>query len=74
MEKGAARWFENLVRKSLLAAPPTIWGGSHRRVIRKRGAPKFLRSDNGSEFTAQEAQIWLDERQTGPAFIPPGQP
>jgi putative transposase len=45
-----------------------------RRVFRKRGAPKFLRSDNGSEFTAQEVQIWLGDHQTGPAFIPPGQP
>ncbi len=44
------------------------------RVFRKHGAPHFLRSDNGSEFTAQEVQIWLEDHQTGPAFIPPGQP
>ena len=45
-----------------------------RRVFRKRGAPIFLRSDNGSEFTALEVQTWLEDHQTGPTFIPPGQP
>jgi putative transposase len=43
-------------------------------VMAVRGTPAFIRSDNGSEFTAQTVQGWLEDKQVGPAFIPPGQP
>lgn len=43
-------------------------------ILKQRNAPVFLRSDNGSEFTAQAVQYWLAEKKVGPAFIPPGQP
>jgi len=43
-------------------------------VLQKRDAPVFLRSDNGSEFTAEPVQTWLEQKKVGPAFIPPGQP
>jgi putative transposase len=43
-------------------------------VLQQRNAPVFLRSDNGSEFTADTVQIWLADNKVGPAFIPPGQP
>jgi len=43
-------------------------------VISERGAPGFIRSDNGSEFTAHSVQNWLEQHHIGPAFIPPGQP
>jgi putative transposase len=43
-------------------------------VLQKRDAPVFLRSDNGSEFTAEPVQAWLEQKKVGPAFIPPGQP
>ena len=43
-------------------------------VIAERGTPAFIRSDNGSEFTAQNVQDWLENNHIGPAFIPPGQP
>lgn len=43
-------------------------------VMQKRSSPVFLRSDNGSEFTAETVQIWLAKKSVGPAFIPPGQP
>ena len=43
-------------------------------IMKKRNAPVFLRSDNGSEFTAEAVQTWLTEKKVGPAFIPPGQP
>lgn len=43
-------------------------------IMKKRSAPVFLRSDNGSEFTAEAVQTWLAEKRVGPAFIPPGQP
>jgi putative transposase len=44
-----------------------------RKAFRYQGAPEFLRSDNGSEFTAEAVQTWL-KPQVDPAFIPPGQP
>ena len=43
-------------------------------IIQQRSTPVFLRSDNGSEFTAAPVQIWLAQNKVGPAFIPPGQP
>lgn len=43
-------------------------------ILQKRSAPVFLRSDNGSEFTAEAVQTWLITKRVGPAFIPPGQP
>ena len=43
-------------------------------AIAMRGAPAFLRSDNGSEFTAEAVQTWLEQNHIGPTFIPPGQP
>ena len=44
------------------------------KILNHRSAPAFLRSDNGSEFTAQAVQIWLGQNHVGPVFIPPGQP
>ena len=43
-------------------------------IRQKRSLPVFLRSDNGSEFTAEAVQTWLAQKRVGPAFIPPGQP
>jgi transposase InsO family protein len=43
-------------------------------TLKNRPAPAFLRSDNGSQFTAHSVQIWLEQNNVGPAFIPPGQP
>ena len=36
--------------------------------------PEYLRSDNGSEFTAKAVIDWLARQQVGPAFIDPGSP
>jgi putative transposase len=43
-------------------------------IFKNHSAPVFLRSDNGSEFTAQAVQTWLEQNKVGPVFIPPGQP
>lgn len=43
-------------------------------ILKNRSAPVFLRSDNGSEFTALAMQAWLEDKAVGPVFIPPGQP
>jgi len=39
-----------------------------------RGAPKFLRSDNGPEFIAEAVKAWLKPLHVKPAYIEPGSP
>jgi transposase InsO family protein len=39
-----------------------------------RGCPEYLRSDNGSEFTAKRVQKWLMEVGVITAYIEPGSP
>lgn len=39
-----------------------------------RGVPAHIRSDNGSEFTAQRVRDWLDTLKVKPLFIEPGSP
>ncbi len=38
------------------------------------GAPRIMRSDNGSEFTAQEVTGWLKKLEVGCAFVAPASP
>jgi len=44
------------------------------RLMRVYGKPAYLRSDNGSEFTANAVIKWLRDRHVGPHFIQPGSP
>jgi len=44
------------------------------RTMHQHGHPQFLRSDNGSEFTALAVQQWLQTQHVGPSFIAPGHP
>jgi len=44
------------------------------RVIRQRGAPKLLRSDNGSEFIGQVVTGWLPQRGTEAIPVAPASP
>jgi len=39
-----------------------------------RGAPKFIRSDNGPEFIADKIKKWLKQRHVGTLYIEPGSP
>lgn len=39
-----------------------------------KGTPAYLRSDNGSEFTAKKLVAWLDGLGVSTAFIEPGSP
>jgi len=39
-----------------------------------RGQPDYLRSDNGSEFTAKAIRKWLNDVGVNAAFIEPGSP
>jgi len=43
-------------------------------VIKEKGAPTFLRSDNGSEFIARDLGIWLAVQDVSTRFIEPGKP
>ena len=38
------------------------------------GLPEFIRSDNGSEFTAKKIQDWLKQLNVRTAYITPGSP
>ncbi len=40
----------------------------------ERGTPDFIRSDNGSEFTADAVREWLERLGVRTAFIEPGSP
>lgn len=45
-----------------------------RSLFQTRGAPKFLRSDNGSEFIARSLAVFLVQSGTEGRFIRPGSP
>lgn len=44
------------------------------RVCLENGFPEMIRSDNGSEFTAQAVNGWLAANGIKPLFIEPGKP
>jgi hypothetical protein len=44
------------------------------KVIGERGAPQFIRSDNGPEFIAKALMNWLKERGVKTHHIDPGSP
>jgi transposase InsO family protein len=44
------------------------------KAIAEHGAPKYLRSDNGSEFIANAVQAWLKENEIKTIYIDPGSP
>jgi putative transposase len=43
-------------------------------MIRERGAPVHIRSDNGPEFIAQEIRRWLSAANVAALYIEPGSP
>lgn len=45
-----------------------------RYLFAVRGAPKFIRSDNGPEFVAKELRKWLDQADVETLYIAPGNP
>ena len=47
---------------------------SLRNLVVERGAPDFIRSDNGPEFVAQAVQMWLKAAAIETAYIEPGSP
>ena len=45
-----------------------------RCLIRDRGVPSYIRSDNGPEFIARKIGLWLKFYQVGTIYIAPGSP
>jgi transposase InsO family protein len=43
-------------------------------VFLQHGTPEYLRSDNGSEFTAINLREWLDNLEVNTTYIEPGSP
>ena len=48
--------------------------GALARVFQERGVPKFMRSDNGSEFIATDLKLWLEGLGIDTHLIDPGKP
>ena len=44
------------------------------RLVSERGAPKFLRSDNGPEFVSRGLLSWITAQGIDAALIEPGKP
>ena len=44
------------------------------KLFRRRGAPQFIRSDNGPEFVSRAVKKWLAESGVGTLYIEPGSP
>lgn len=44
------------------------------RLVSVRGAPRYLRSDNGPEFVSNRILEWIEESEIGSALIDPGKP
>ena len=44
------------------------------RLFAQRGAPQYLRSDNGPEFVARVLRRWLEQKGVATHYIDPGSP
>jgi putative transposase len=44
------------------------------QLVSARGAPAFLRSDNGPEFVSKALLSWIVAQGIGTALIEPGKP
>ena len=44
------------------------------RLVSERGAPRYLRSDNGPEFVARALLEWIADQRIETALIDPGKP
>lgn len=44
------------------------------RLVAERGAPAFIRSDNGPEFVARAVKTWIEQAGIATLYIEPGAP
>ncbi|MDL2324611.1 IS3 family transposase [Ruminococcaceae bacterium OttesenSCG-928-A16] len=80
--KRKVRWLniiDEYSRECLASIPRRSW--KHQDIIETlsglfitKGCPAYIRSDNGSEFTAIVLRDWLRELNIGTAYIEPGSP
>ena len=81
-EGGTLKWLtlvDEYTRECLvLHAARSITGGDVRRilagVIGRRGRPRMIRSDNGSEFVCEAVSAWLPKVGTEPIPVAAGSP
>ena len=76
------RWLniiDEYTRECLASVPQRSW--QHMDIIEllsglfiQRGCPEYIRSDNGSEFTAKAIREWLERLEIVTAYIEPGSP
>lgn len=70
---------EHTPRECLASVPRRSWNSGQviellADLMLVRGTPEYLRSDNGSEFTAQKIREWLQRAGVTTAYIEPGSP
>lgn len=66
-------------RECLASVPRRSWNSCQvieilADLMFRRGTPEYLRSDNGSEFTAKKIRGWLQRTGVTTAYIEPGSP
>jgi len=66
-------------RRCLASIPRRSWRGNDviellAELMLFNGTPEYLRSDNGSEFTAKRIRLWLSAIGVSTAYIEPGSP
>jgi putative transposase len=79
---GSLRWLtlvDEYTKECLVLHPGTSLTGEDvrrvlARVIGRRGAPRSIRSDNGSEFVCEALAGWLPAQGTEPIPVAPGRP
>ena len=65
---------ESLAIEAGRSLPARAVKGVLARLFAERGAPRFLRSDNGPEFIAEDLCIWLALEGPATIYIEPGSP
>ena len=71
MDEFAREWLSVSVGVSLTSQAVLL---ALKPLFASRGVPRFVRSDNGSEFIAGEVQSWLRDSGCAPQYIDPGCP
>ena len=66
------------VQRSYFSTIEALTSGTFEEVLDdlfiRRGLPEHIRSDNGSEFTAEAVRLWLSLLEVKPLYIEPGSP
>jgi transposase InsO family protein len=70
---------DEATRECLTSIPKRSWRNNDvievlSELMIMKGTPEYLRSDNGSEFTAKKIRKWLSELGVITAYIEPGSP